>query len=224
MDNYFFNRFEFTEAYRDELIEAVRRMGNYEYGGYRLYDGTGTHYMQNAVEIAGFIFALKQHEIDRGKKLATFLEIGYSAGINNTLLHKFFQFEDLVAVDLMQPGGVCLDTVTANLRFKNLALLCGNSHDEKVVAKAKLLGSYDLIFLDGGHRYEDIQADFADYSPMLNPGGVIGFHDIKSTTFPGVAQFWSELKAEKSDEWEFEEFFEAGNNTDYGIGKMTRRR
>ncbi len=225
MDNYIFSRFNFSDEYRAELIEAVRRMNNFECGGHRLYDGKDTHYMQNAVEITEFIIALKRHEEAVGKKLKSFLEIGYSAGINNSFVNKFFQFQNIVAVDIISPGGVSFETFFANLRFKNISLVCGDSKDNDTIERTELLGrgGYDLIFLDGGHQYEDITADFRNYSPMLSSNGAIGFHDIKSEAFPGVGKFWGEVKAEHGNDWEFQEFYESGNHTSYGIGMMIRK-
>ena len=37
-------------------------MSNMEIGGYKFYDGSGTHYMQNPKEIVDLIFYLKNYE------------------------------------------------------------------------------------------------------------------------------------------------------------------
>jgi predicted O-methyltransferase YrrM len=41
----------------------------------------------------------------------------------------------------------------------------------------------DLLFIDGSHKYETVQQDFLAWSPKLNPGGWVVFHD--ATTLPG---------------------------------------
>ncbi|MEV6777752.1 class I SAM-dependent methyltransferase [Streptomyces syringium] len=38
----------------------------------------------------------------------------------------------------------------------------------------------DLLFIDGGHFYEPVEADFRLMSPRLAPGGTIVFHDTVS--------------------------------------------
>jgi hypothetical protein len=38
-------------------------------------------------------------------------------------------------------------------------------------------GPYDLIFIDAGHSYRDVEHDHLSYGPMRTPGGVIAFHD-----------------------------------------------
>jgi len=64
-----------------------------------MWDGTRTHLMQSPWELADFIYALKKHENDNGYKIRTFLEVGFSAGQNNSILNKFFNFEHIVGLD-----------------------------------------------------------------------------------------------------------------------------
>lgn len=223
MNNYFYSKFNFSEEYRKEMIEMVRRMSNVEIGGHRFYDGTGTHYMQNPEEITDFIRSVKDKELKRGEKFTSFLEIGFSAGINNTFINKFFNFSNLVAIDIMQPTSMDPRTFLANLRFKNLTLLVGDSSSKEVIEKGKKLGGYDLIFIDGGHTYENVKNDFVNYAPMLNKGGVIGLHDVRAANFPGVGNFWQELQKEQGHLWHFEEFWTQNNHTEYGIGLVSKK-
>jgi hypothetical protein len=58
---------------------------------------------------------------------------------------------------------------------------------------------YDLIFIDGDHRYEGVKHDFETYRPLLSERGVILFHDVDPDhAFKGgmggnVWKFWQEL-------------------------------
>src|SRR5579862_4434687 len=123
---YLYDRFELTKKYHGEVVEFIKHNTNAEIGGYRIYDGQNTHLMQNAYELADFVFALKKHEQKQKKKLSRFLEVGFSAGINNTLLHKFFKFDEIVGVDMM--GSLINgDTFKGHLRHKNITLVCGDS-------------------------------------------------------------------------------------------------
>lgn len=220
MEKYLYSQFEPTEEYRRKVIEFLRHNTNAEIGGYRLYDGTGTHYMQNPVEITDFVFAVKEAERRAGRKFESFLEVGFSAGINNTFLNKMLGFTHIVAVDFISPFGMNPATFVANLRFKNLTLICGNSMDPAVVDKARRLGPYDLIFIDGGHEYGTVAKDFENYAPMLREAGVLALHDIYATDHPGPGRLWVELRAGQKDRWEFQELYDAGNHTDYGIGML----
>jgi predicted O-methyltransferase YrrM len=220
MSDYLFSRFELTDSYKQELIEFVRRQSNIEIGGYRLYDGMGNHYMQNAHEITDLIFALKSLEQDRGIKFERFLEIGFAAGINNTFLNKVFEFKKIVAIDYVAQCGISTEAFFANLRFKNLTMICGDSTAESSIENATALGPYDLIFIDGGHTYDCVKKDFHNYSKCLSEHGVIAFHDVCSDSCPGVPKFWHELQESHGAEYEFREFYDANQRFKYGIGLM----
>ena len=220
-ENYIYNQLEHSDTYRAKLIEFLRHQTNVEVGGYRLYDGTGTHYMQNAVEVTDVLLELKKLEKTYHKKIDSFLEVGFSAGINTTVFHKFFNFSNIVAVDWLSGEGINKNTFYANLRFKDLILVCGDSRDKKVIKKVKMFGKYDLIFIDGGHDYEVVKADFYNYRPFLNVGGVIVFHDIAASNIPGPGKLWNELKSTfDTGDWEFKEFVDKGNFITYGLGMM----
>lgn len=223
MKKYIYDRFEDSDAFREKLIAFLRHNTNAEIGGYRIYDGTGNHYMQNPVEIADFAMELKRREKASGRKFKDFLEIGFSAGINNTFLHKMVGFSNIVAVDIITPAGLNPATFMANMRFKNLSLLCGDSTSADMVAKVKLFGEYDVIFIDGGHDYAVVKKDFKNYSPMLRPGGVLALHDIRATGHPGPGKLWDELRKSLKDRCKFREFYDRGNHTDYGIGMVAWR-
>tara|TARA_Y100000590_G_scaffold470645_1_gene667329 strand:+ start:256 stop:933 length:678 start_codon:yes stop_codon:yes gene_type:complete len=219
-----YSKFNFTNKYKKELIKFVKNMCNVEIGGTRFYDGTGTHYQQNPYEITDLIFFLKKHEKRKKIKFKNFLEIGYSAGVNNTFLNKFFKFKNIVAIDIVNPAGINTSTFFANLRFKNISLICGNSTDKETIKKTKSLGPYDLIFIDGGHEYNTVKKDFINYSKVLDKNGVIVFHDIKSYLFvPGVPHFWQELKKKNKKKWLFKEIYYSGNLQETGIGIISKK-
>lgn len=80
----------------------------------------------------------------------------------------------------------------------DLHILKGNSHDPEVTERAADLGPFDLIFIDADHSYDAVVQDWADYRPLVRPGGCVAFHDIRrSDTRPDleVHKLWDELKA-----------------------------
>ena len=208
--------FKNTTAYKKQIIKFLKSLSNVEIGGDRLYDGMGTHYIQNPYEISDLIFFLKNYEKKNTRKFKFnyFLEIGYAAGINNTIINKFFNFKKIVAIDIVQPTGI-------NLRFKNLCLLCGDSKSKEILKSAEILGGYDLIFIDGGHDYLTVKSDFENYSKHLNKNGVIVLHDIKSNIVKGVPKFWKELK-KNSKKYKIKEIFKKGSKMECGLGILTK--
>lgn len=218
MTKYIYDRFEFTDEYKNDVIELIRHQTHVEIGGYRIFDGSRTHLMQSPYELTDFIFALKKYEKERGKKLFNFLEIGFSLGINNTILNKFFKFEENVAIDIF-PGTISSTALGANLGRKKLTLLCRDSTEERTIEIAGILGPYDLIFIDANHTYDYVKMDFNNYLPLLSEGGVIGFHDIDSPDWPGINKFWNELK--KTGKYDQQEFICREYLLQYGIGMLT---
>ena len=221
MSKYIYDRFSFTDKYKEELAEFIKHNTNAEIGGYRIFDGQGTHLMQNPYEFADFIFALKKHEQKTGKKLRKFLEVGFSAGINNTLINKFFNFEEIVGVDFFcsQINGA---TLKASLTHKNITIVAGDSTSKRVLDIVATLGKYDLIFIDANHTYEYVKKDFDNYKKFLNKGGVIGFHDVDCPDWPGIKKFWNELK--RSGKYAQQEFVCRDYLLQYGIGMLTIER
>ena len=215
---YLYDRFELTDDYKKELIEFIRHQTNIEIGGYRMYDGTHLHVMQSPWELADFIFALKKHEIDNDFKIQNFLEVGFSAGQNNSLLNKFFNFDNIVGLDNFS-SHINTGALHANLRHKNLTLAIGDSTSKRIIDLVSKLGKYDLIFIDANHTYEYVKKDFENFKPFLEKGGVIGFHDVDCPDWRGINKFWKEL--EVTGKYNMQTFVETGYRLQYGIGMLT---
>lgn len=219
-----FTKFNFSKRYKNELIKFVRNMSNVEIGGNRIYDGHGNHYLQNPEEIVELIFFLKKY--NNRKKLHNFLEIGFAAGVNTNFINKFFNFKNIVAVDILS-GGIDPFTFYANLRFKNISLICGDTKLKSTQDRIKLHGPFDVIFIDGGHDYTTVKNDFISFSKMLAKNGILIFHDIKSCDLPkgtrGVPEFWIELKKRNKLKYIFKEFYNPNPVIKTGIGVMIKK-
>ena len=67
----------------------------------------------------------------------------------------------------------------------------GCSHEEATINKVKeILGGrkIDVLFIDGDHSEEGQQKDWADYSPLVRDGGIVGIHDIALDQ--GTIRWW----------------------------------
>lgn len=84
---------------------------------------------------------------------------------------------------------ICKRVVTCDLNlrfnvqdFKNMCdytFIEGNSQDVDIINKVKYTaGKVDLLFIDGDHTSEGSLADYNNYKSLVNPGGIIAFHDI----------------------------------------------
>ena len=52
----------------------------------------------------------------------------------------------------------------------------------------------DWLFIDGGHEYETARSDFERYGALVNPGGMIALHDIKTHPASEVGRLWREIQ------------------------------
>ena len=202
MDKYIFKDLK-TKKEKQNLREFLRHQTNAEYGGYRMFDGTRSHLMHNPKELSDLIFFLKEYEKIKRKKISNFLEIGFNSGILNTILNKFFKFEQIVAIDTFT-SEISSTDLLANLKRKNLVLVCGSSNKKENLQTIKKFQPYDLIFVDGSHEYNDVKKDLNNYCKMLSDDGILVAHDIHSLEFPGVNKAWSEFK--RQNNFSYKEF------------------
>lgn len=64
---------------------------------------------------------------------------------------------------------------TFNLTYPDI--LKGLSTDKEIIDTAEKLGTYDIIYIDGGHEEEVAEADVINYSPMVKLGGYLVVDD-----------------------------------------------
>jgi predicted O-methyltransferase YrrM len=92
------------------------------------------------------------------------------------------------------------------LRFKgNLFSLRLFKHIVPIMCESTKLAKVwtqeiDLLFIDGGHQYEEVKADYESWGKFVKPGGVIAFHDY--TTWPSIKKIVDKKLNLKKD-WEF---------------------
>jgi predicted O-methyltransferase YrrM len=156
-------------------------------------------------------------------------EIGTASGGTLFLLTKVCRPDALLlSVDL----GLSFERCLVHARFasnkQRIVSIRADSRTPKTLARVRsLLNAHplDLLFIDGDHSYEGVKADFANYSSLVRPGGLIVLHDIvpayatrhgKPTGHytGGVPVFWQELKTKHKTS----EFIEDPEQDGYGIG------
>jgi predicted O-methyltransferase YrrM len=57
--------------------------------------------------------------------------------------------------------------------------------DEAIDELTSLRGRAGLVFIDGLHTEAAVGADFANYAPLVRPGGCLAFHDVDAR-FGGI--------------------------------------
>jgi hypothetical protein len=60
------------------------------------------------------------------------------------------------------------------------------------------VSNIDMLFIDGEHSYSAVLADWLLYAPLVQPGGLVAFHDCQSTDGDGgVKRFLEDLQQGK---------------------------
>jgi cephalosporin hydroxylase len=72
--------------------------------------------------------------------------------------------------------------------------ILGNSHLPETFFKV-CNQTYDVLYVDGGHSYEDAMSDLRMYSKLVRPGGLVLVHDVLATdNFPGVWRAFNDFR------------------------------
>lgn len=84
----------------------------------------------------------------------------------------------------------------ANNAGAELFLIEGDSTSAETIAQVtqRLPNGVDWLFIDGDHSYNGVLADFNNYAPLLNKGGVLALHDINPQAEAQVDRLWQQIQ------------------------------
>lgn len=150
--------------------------------------------LQNGAEFDYFLNLIRQ------EGCRSYLEIGsYCGGSLWKVAMALPSGSRIVSVDKPadDQSEKLLRTCVADLKDRgyDAKLLVGDSRDRTIVAAAEALAPYDVCFIDGGHWFHNVEADWNNYGRLSR---IVAFHDI---SWPDghmgmdVPQFWRDLKA-----------------------------
>ncbi len=60
----------------------------------------------------------------------------------------------------------------------------------------------DLLFIDAGHKFDEVLGDYLSWSPFVKPGGVLAFHDYILDGHPDIVTCVENVVLPQG-EWEF---------------------
>ncbi len=166
------------------------------------------------------------------KKPKVVLEIGTATG--GTLLSWCLLADDnatLISLDLPDGpfgGGYPAWKTPLYRSFakpgQTIHLIRGDSHSATIHEKVeRILGGrkVDFLFIDGDHTYEGVKQDFQTYTRLVDPQGLIAFHDIAPdrAKVPDhfVSVFWNEVRGGYS----YQEFIKDREQSKWGLGLIS---
>ncbi len=87
------------------------------------------------------------------------------------------------------------DATNRLLAFDNIELRQGDTRDPALAAEVAKRGPIDLLFIDTDHTAEQVTVELALFGPLVRPGGLIFFDDIRIN--PGMSAWWDSLEENK---------------------------
>lgn len=138
-------------------------------------EGFGPYIVDN-FEV-NYLFGLNELCEKYVKEDFTILELGSHNGISSRLFSYFAN--KVICVDLNKTRQMD-ETISShqNIVFHNMSF--------KDFFDSNIDDKYDLIYIDGGHSFEDVNRDIELFKPKVKQGGYISGHDCNSST-PGVS-------------------------------------
>jgi predicted O-methyltransferase YrrM len=110
------------------------------------------------------------------------LEIGTRQGFSFRAFVDAFNPEIAITVDILKREEMPAPDVIPILTNPGVHYLWGyDSRQYSTLFKIKELlkgRELDFLFIDGSHMLEDVTKDWATYSTLVRPGGIVALHDI----------------------------------------------
>lgn len=125
-----------------------------------------------------------------------YIEVGTFDGIVISQLAQQHPYKEFHAIDLfatgINTGAGCLRYFIKNNKdLPNVHLHIGTSED--AIERIKEL-TFDVIFIDGDHGYDWVKKDITLLYPLLEPFGIISFHDYNMDgVLKAISEFGFEI-------------------------------
>lgn len=142
---------------------------------------------QHPEEMEGFLKAVKK-ALPKPEDRATALEIGLFKGATHVIWRNFFK--SVATVEMVRER---VSSFAGGMTEGSTIFLGDSGSPVTARMVGRELGSVDMLFIDGGHRRNEVEADYFNYEPLVRKGGIIGFHDSKQAA--GVVEFLEELES-----------------------------
>lgn len=178
--------------------------------------GLGLKIWQYPHQISKYLILLNKYS----KSIKSYAEIGCRNG-GTFILHCEYlnSLSKATAIDIIEESGTLKEYRSQTKYVQYLQLNSQSDLFKDFINSNK----FDLIFIDGDHSYDGVKSDAETTREFCN---IQVFHDIVNDACPGVRQYWTELKLNYDNIYEFHEFtdqYDSVNGTFLGIGVAIRK-
>lgn len=168
-----------TESNQSAIERRIMELGTQP--ALRGYKPDGWWIHQQPDELAAFVVAMQERDI------LTVLEVGTGEGGLARFMHHELGWQ-VTTVDREKPGRFTPETL-GSIHFLQIDSKDINEPGGIFLEKGT---TFDLVFIDAGHSYEDLQADFDKFAPLATKA--IALHDISGNWgCDGVERWWKEF-------------------------------
>jgi cephalosporin hydroxylase len=121
------------------------------------------------------------------KEVVNYVEIGTHCGGSASLMMKSVKNTNVYGIDdaTSADKDIVFDNIEKfKLNHNNFEYFIGDSRDNEIIEKVKNIKyGVDILFIDGGHSYQNVIDDFLNYKDFVNSGGYIVFDDYNDFEF-----------------------------------------
>lgn len=135
---------------------------------------------------------------------ANILELGTSLGITTAYMAAANEQSKVVTMEGAATVAAVARKNLAKLGLQNIRLVEGN-FDETLAATVQQMGSIDLAFVDGNHRYEPTLRYFRELLPAMHEYSILIFDDIHWSK--EMEQAWTEIQRDPAVTLSIDLFF-----------------
>lgn len=135
---------------------------------------------------------------------ANILELGTSLGTTTAYLASANEHSKVVTMEGAATVAAVARKNFAKLGLQNIRLVEGN-FDETLAATVQQMGSIDLAFVDGNHRYEPTLRYFREILPAMHEYSILIFDDIHWSA--EMEQAWSAIQQDPAVTLSIDLFF-----------------
>jgi len=102
-----------------------------------------------------------------------------------------------VGIDIDKNLCLKVETVLLKLDLLDASSIVWRASSKGLAENERPKDGFDLVFIDGNHRYKFVKKDAEVWGPYVRPGGLLVFHDIikggPKATFEEIKEGWTKL-------------------------------